>query len=119
MERKELGEKIKRLRGSRSMSQSALAELIDVSFQMVQKYEKGSSSISVERLAQIAAVFEIPVTEFFTGEVTYSMDGGSSAGTLTPEEQKLLILFRRIKNDRLKTDILTHLKNIADIESRD
>lgn len=117
MKRKELGEKIRYLRDRCGMSQSALAELIDVSFQMVQKYEKGASNISVERLSRIAEVFEIPVTEFFIGETTYDFSDGTAPAPLTAEEQELLNLFRRIRSDKLKADMLTHLKNIADLEA--
>lgn len=98
------------------MSQTALAERINVSFQMVQKYEKGEVNISVERLSRIAAAFEIPVTEFFTGEVTYSLNGRLSLEPFTTEERELIELFRRLRSEKLKKDIITHLRNIVEIE---
>ena len=49
----------------RGMSQTALAEKIGVSFQQVQKYEKGSNRIGASALAKIAAVLGISVGDLF------------------------------------------------------
>ena len=48
-----IGEQIRELRKERGMSQMRLAALVGVSYQQIQKYEKASGSISVERLHQI------------------------------------------------------------------
>ena len=120
MEQKELGEKIKSLRKERGMSQNALAELIDVTFQQVQKYENGQSGISVNRLHKIARAFDIPVTEFFTGEAACELgEENTVPGLLTAEERELLRVFRQIRSGKLKGDLITHLRNILDIESKD
>ena len=119
MEQKKLGEKIKSLRKERGMSQNALAELIDVSFQQVQKYENGQSNINVDRLHKIAAAFNIPVTELFAGEQGKEYKTNPSGiTTLTEDEKELMTLFRRIKSDTLKNDLLKHLRNIIEIESK-
>ena len=60
-----VGAKIRMSRIDRGMSQTALAEKIGVSFQQVQKYEKGSNRIGASRLAQIAAVLGISVGDLF------------------------------------------------------
>lgn len=50
-----------------NLSQSALGEAIGVSFQQVQKYERGKDRISAGRLAAVAEVLNVPVTAFFEG----------------------------------------------------
>ena len=47
------------------MSQAALAELVGITFQQIQKYEKGANRIAASRLFAIARVLEVPLTSFF------------------------------------------------------
>ena len=63
-----IGEKIRELRKERGMSQMSLAALVGVSYQQIQKYEKASGSISVERLEQLSKAFKFPIREFFPAE---------------------------------------------------
>src|SRR2546421_10073984 len=63
----EIGRKIRALRLERGLSQSGLAEGIGLTFQQVQKYEKGTNRVSAGRLQQIANMLNIPVTFFYDG----------------------------------------------------
>ena len=63
----EIGRKIRALRLQRGMSQSQLAEAIGLTFQQVQKYEKGTNRVSAGRLQQIADVFGVLITFFYSG----------------------------------------------------
>jgi transcriptional regulator with XRE-family HTH domain len=63
----EIGRKIRALRLERGLSQSGLAEAIGLTFQQVQKYEKGANRVSAGRLQQIADVLNVPVTYFYSG----------------------------------------------------
>ena len=63
-----IGERIRELRKEQGMSQMRLAALVGVSYQQIQKYEKASGSISVERLEQISKAFKFPIREFFLSE---------------------------------------------------
>jgi len=65
-----IGEQIRELRKERGMSQMRLAALVGVSYQQIQKYEKASGSISVERLEQISKAFKISISTFFPAEKT-------------------------------------------------
>jgi len=62
----EIGAKIRFFRKQKSLTQMQLAEKVGVSFQQIQKYEKGRDRICVERLQQIAQAMEIPISHFFT-----------------------------------------------------
>ena len=56
-----------RLRLERGLSQSGLAEGIGLTFQQVQKYEKGANRVSAGRLQQISNILNVPVTFFYGG----------------------------------------------------
>ena len=53
------------LRKSRGLSQSALAHALGVTFQQVQKYERGTNRITANRLAKLAVLFKVPISAFF------------------------------------------------------
>ena len=63
----EIGRKIRALRLERGLSQSGLADGIGLTFQQVQKYEKGTNRVSAGRLQKIADMLDTPVTFFYGG----------------------------------------------------
>jgi transcriptional regulator with XRE-family HTH domain len=63
-----IGEAIRVHRLSKGLTQGQLGSKLGVTFQQIQKYEKGTNRIGSGRLYQIAEIFEVPVTEFFRGE---------------------------------------------------
>ena len=63
----EIGRKIRALRLERGLSQSGLADGIDLTFQQVQKYEKGINRVSAGRLQRIADMLHTPVMFFYGG----------------------------------------------------
>ena len=60
-----VGSKVRALRLERQMSQEKLGDALGLTFQQVQKYEKGTNRISAGRLQRIAAILEVPVSVFF------------------------------------------------------
>src|SRR5947207_15449826 len=60
-----IGEKLRALRLDRGLSQSDLGRLIGVTFQQLQKYEKGVNRVSAGRLVRIAAALDVPITAFY------------------------------------------------------
>jgi transcriptional regulator with XRE-family HTH domain len=96
----EIGQLIRSIRKSRRMSQMALASHIGVSYQQVQKYEKGTSSISVDRLKQISQALGTSVFTFFPGEKKGALKDAKLQGGLSKDEQTLVANFRRIKGKK-------------------
>lgn len=100
------------------MSQSALAESLGVTFQQVQKYEKGTNRIGVARLTQIATALETTVDFFF-----YGAPGTAPAGTARLDEilsfadgMRLVDGFLRIEDEgtrRLVVDLIERLAGKA------
>jgi transcriptional regulator with XRE-family HTH domain len=64
----EMGKKIRLRRVEQHISQSELGEKLGVSFQQVQKYEKGVNRVVASRLQQIATALDVPVTFFYGGD---------------------------------------------------
>jgi transcriptional regulator with XRE-family HTH domain len=64
-----LGKRIRLRRVEQKISQAELGEKLGVSFQQVQKYEKGVNRVGVARLRQIANALDVPVTFFYDGDI--------------------------------------------------
>ncbi len=62
---KEIGERVRVARLEKGLSQKALGAAIGLTFQQVQKYEKGTNRVSASRLRRVAEVLERPVTWFY------------------------------------------------------
>lgn len=62
-----IGANVRRLRLFRGLSQEKLGDALDLTFQQVQKYEKGTNRISGTRLIQISRVLKVPLLSFFEG----------------------------------------------------
>jgi transcriptional regulator with XRE-family HTH domain len=70
-----LGEKIRIRRNVAGMSQSELGDALGVTFQQIQKYEKGANRVSAVRLEQIAAALDESISYFQTDGHTVSKAG--------------------------------------------
>ncbi len=117
---KQIGIEIKRIREARRMSQMELAEQVGVSFQQIQKYEKGINRISAERIQQIAKALGTSVNTFFEKEKVLMVSepfqeySRGTSMSVTQEEAKLLQLFRRIENKKLREGLLQQLRGLAE-----
>ncbi len=62
-----IGKNLRNLRESRGLSQTVLGHALGVSFQQIQKYERGESAMSVLRLHALSRFLEVPYDAFFAG----------------------------------------------------
>ena len=62
-----VGKKLRVARKAAGLSQTALGNLVELTFQQIQKYEKGVVRISAGRLVQFARVLKVPIIFFFEG----------------------------------------------------
>lgn len=69
----QIGANVNRIRRMRGMSQEALAGRLGITFQQIQKYEKGMNRVSGSRLQQVADALEVQVTEFFPATTSDAM----------------------------------------------
>jgi transcriptional regulator with XRE-family HTH domain len=96
------------------MSQSELGDKLGVSFQQVQKYEKGTNRIGAGRLAQIAKIFDIPIGALF--DVNASATNGETVPVkLLPDRDtlKLLTGFGGIAHRRIRHSLVDLVDAIA------
>ena len=70
-----VGSRLRAERLKRRLSQAALAEALDLTFQQVQKYEKGTNRISASKLFEAAKFLEVEIGYFFEGLSRVSSDG--------------------------------------------
>ena len=84
-----LGKKLRMRRLSLGLTQTKVAQAINVTFQQIQKYEKGTNGVSSSRLMQLSQFLKVPITYFYEdfkdfkeGDTAYT---GGEAGLLMPE----------------------------------
>jgi len=111
--RKNIGQTIKRYRLAAHMSQMALAEKIGISYQQLQKYEKGINNISLHRLRQICESLKIPLSAFLEGCESEEIAEDVGEYGLSKEEKTLLDLFRSIKNEDIRRGLLLEMRGIV------
>jgi transcriptional regulator with XRE-family HTH domain len=73
-----VGAKLREIRGSRGLSQETLAAAVGVTFQQLQKYERGKNRISASRLCNLATCLDVPVSFFFDG-----LEGGDRSDAVS------------------------------------
>jgi transcriptional regulator with XRE-family HTH domain len=113
-----IGEKIREVRRLKGISQTELAEKVGLSYQQIQKYEKGKSSISVERLFQIAYALNVSIKTFFGEDYNKVAEGkeGYRSELFSEEEVLLIKHFRKIKGDKLRKALIEFLKELTEKE---
>ena len=114
----EVGESIRAHRLIAGMSQTDLGKKLGVSFQQVQKYEKGTNRVGAGRLPQIAEIFNIPISALFKGHAETS-PGKANAGTAPvrlitdPNVLKLLTAYADITDRAIRRCIAELVERIA------
>lgn len=104
-----LGQRVRARRLEIGMSQERLAELLGITFQQVQKYEKGVNRIAGSRLWDISKALDMPVARFFDGIGKGEVKGaGESAEAVmaTPEGAQLIALFASIKSKSVRRRVV-------------
>jgi transcriptional regulator with XRE-family HTH domain len=100
------------------LSQTELGESIGVTFQQVQKYEKGANRVGAGRLTQIARVLNIPVNTFFEGrdaiEKVAAQGVESPLSLIThPHAFRLLQAYSTLNDGELRRSIVELVERIA------
>jgi transcriptional regulator with XRE-family HTH domain len=117
---RKVGQRVRTRRLEIGMSQERLAELLGVTFQQVQKYEKGVNRMAASRLHDIAAALEMPIARFFEGLAGRASGVAESSkdyiddALATPEGAQLMALFASIKNQKVRRRVVELVKALAD-----
>ena len=123
---KHVGSRVRMRRMMLSMSQEKLGDALGLTFQQVQKYEKGTNRIGASRLQQISHILQVPVSFFFEGAPTapgtVSHGGGMNEAPspayvadflATSDGLSLTKSFMKIKNSKLRRRIVDLVEQIA------
>lgn len=120
-----VGARVRFRRTMMGTSQEKLGEALGVTFQQVQKYEKGTNRVGASRLQKIAEVLQVPVSFFFEG---YSgsdaqLDGLREADAefvndypVSAESIQLNRAFGRITDPKVRRRILELVRSLAEAE---
>lgn len=113
-----VGARIRLRRNLLGLSQSRLAASLGVTFQQVQKYEKGINRVGASRLQAIATVFDVPVSFFFEDSAAPGADGTPLENDFTqfletPEAIALNTAFKKIEDSEVRRKVLSLVKSIA------
>ena len=97
-----IGKKLREIRHWRSLSQKELAVKIDVTFQQIQKYEKGTNRISAERLHDLSQILEVDIKDFFVD--LESRTERNNALPVQPSKNlvKLMQAYERLSKEKKK-----------------
>jgi transcriptional regulator with XRE-family HTH domain len=109
-----VGARISLLRANRGMSQATLAERIGVTFQQLQKYERGASRVGASRLSQIASVLGVSVGALFESPGAGSPGLNSPLRLLAePGALRVLKAYARTTSPRVRLRIAKLVESIA------
>ncbi|MEA2953259.1 MAG: hypothetical protein QOF19_3235 [Alphaproteobacteria bacterium] len=115
----EIGKRVRALRLHRGLSQTELGNELEITFQQVQKYEKGTNRISAGRLQKIGEVLNVPITFFFKGEEEEGKKSNTNPVDVnfdflqTDNAMRLVRAYSRIKQRGVQLKLLRLTESIA------
>ena len=114
---KYVGSRVRMRRIMLGMSQEKLGEALGLTFQQIQKYEKGTNRVGASRLQQISEILQVPVSFLFDGGPSGSATAeGFSEGASPSFSWLMPSMIRRIRT-RLPTYLSTGLGALIDISN--
>ena len=121
---KHVGTRVRMRRMMLDMSQTTLGDALGITFQQVQKYEKGTNRISASRLQQVCDILQVPIPFFFEGLPSAPAAAGSNATQpsaaqytdfmATRDGLALAKAFMRIGNGQLRRRIVHLVEEIEE-----
>ena len=126
---KHVGSRIRMRRMMLGFSQEMLGDALGLTFQQVQKYEKGANRVGASRLQQISEILQVPVSFLFEGGPGGSINANGLSEAPSPayvsdflatsEGLALTRAFTRINDSKLRRSIVDLVEQIATREQAD
>ena len=115
---KHLGNKLKLRRLALGLTQTKVAQAINVTFQQIQKYEKGTNGISSLRIMQLANFLKVPVVYFFEDYPAYT-SSSAEIDNIDPVDLNYSFLAKLFTNlsSQQKEKIFQVLRNTRTLEN--
>ena len=117
----EVGARVRLRRNMLGLSQEKLGESLGVSFQQVQKYEKGSNRISASKMQKISEVLKTPISFFFGADGSEQQAGFSENAESnyiadylsTPDDIQLFKAFAQIEDPKVRKNIINMVRSFV------
>jgi len=129
-----VGSRVRMRRVMLGMSQEKLGDALGLTFQQVQKYEKGTNRIGASRLQQISRTLDVPPAFFFEGAPSFEAMTNPEPGQLgfaedsnaayvadflsTPEGLQLNLAFARVRDPKVRKRIVDLVSSLAGGDER-
>lgn len=114
-----IGQRVRLRRSILGVSQSQLAEFLDITFQQVQKYEKGLNRISASRLYEIGKILGVPL-DYFYEDFDLKVESVLSEEVVNlskyvddAEAVRLLKAYYNIKDENLRKSVVRFIKELS------
>ncbi|TCR62763.1 helix-turn-helix transcriptional regulator [Rhizobium sp. BK376] len=107
-----VGNNLKRLRHLLNLSQEQVSAGLGITFQQIQKYEKGINRISASRLYEMAKLFGVTVADFFQGADDFETQ--AAPHHISAEATRVARDYDKISNTRSKQAIHNMIKAVAE-----
>jgi transcriptional regulator with XRE-family HTH domain len=120
----QVGNRVRIRRMLIGMSQERLGDLLGLTFQQVQKYEKGVNRIGAGRLFEVSRILNVPVDFFYEG--VNAMPAGAGEAESAPvmefvssgEGLQLSLAFMKIRDTKVRKRVLDLVKSLAEEETQ-
>jgi transcriptional regulator with XRE-family HTH domain len=109
----EVGRRIRALRRGKGISQEGLAKGVGLTFQQVQKYERGSNRVSASKLVHIARVLDVPASHLL-GEQSDGSALPDPLLTLDPDVRALALALEQVKSPAVRRSLVQLARSLAD-----
>lgn len=115
-----VGNNVRILRLEKRLSQSDLAERLGITFQQIQKYEKGVNRIGSGRLARLSQVLGVSISRFFQGS-DVGITGGMPPEALTdllakPYAIRMLKALANVSNNAMRLSLVQLAESMAEVD---
>lgn len=111
-----VGERVRLRRNMLMLSQEKLGEAIGLTFQQVQKYERGTNRVSAGKLQQIADVLRVPLGFFYDDRdpvhAPPMVDDPPDDPLNRPDSQEMLAAYRALRNEHLQAAFAALLRSL-------
>ena len=109
-----VGKRLKDLRLARKMTQTELAKQANITFQQIQKYEKGTNGVSSARLLQLSSFLKVPIKYFFEDYQDFKSSNEENSSSKDINYSFLLRVFSDLEPQQKEKllDVLGEQKNI-------
>src|SRR5712664_4069439 len=112
---RDLGRNVRTARSAAGKSQGEVAEFLEVSFQQVQKYEKGTNRIPLDRLVSLAGYLEVPLVQFIDPSESDSEFQSLASKFSDKEFRALMEAWVVLKDRAARAALINLIKSMANL----